>query len=153
MYFKSDERIMEKSDTKTKIFTGLGILLGLLAVFAVKQFLFAPPSIDEALLDFASEFNKSCPISVDEETRLDNTVPLPNRVLQYNYTLVNTQKAEMDIAVFEELMEPVLINNMKTNPDMSLFKENGVTLAYLYRDKNGEFVTKIDIDPEKYLDE
>ena len=54
--------------------------------------LFKPPTFDKQMMKTASEINKSCPIMVDAETRLDNTVALPNKTIQYNYTLVNIEK-------------------------------------------------------------
>jgi hypothetical protein len=36
----------------------------------------------------ANELNKSCLMMVDQDTRLDNAVALPENVFQYNYTLI-----------------------------------------------------------------
>jgi hypothetical protein len=33
---------------------------------------------------------------------------------------------------------------------MKDYKENKVTMAYNYRDKNGKFILKINVTPEKY---
>ena len=37
----------------------------------------------------SDEINKTCPKMIDKETRLDNSVALSNRTIQYNYTLLN----------------------------------------------------------------
>jgi hypothetical protein len=116
----------------------------------VQQFVFKAPSFDKELMKAASELNEACPIMVDQETRLDNAISLPGKIFQYNYTLVNVVKDSLDLQVFEEYMNPMLFNNVKTNPDLEDFRNNKVTIAYNYVDKFGVFLTKISIAPNQY---
>lgn len=125
----------------------------MMAVFVgvlVQQFFFKAPSFDKQLMNAASELNETCPIMVDQETRLDNAITLPGKIFQYNYTLINFEKDSIDINLFEDHMKPLILNNVKTNPDLKEFRENMVTMAYSYRDKNGIFILKISIDPKQY---
>ena len=87
---------------------------------------------------------------IDQETRLDNVIALPDNVLQYNYTMVNKEKEAIDINGLQKYIEPVVLNNMKTNPDMKAYRENRTTMTYSYKDKNGVFLFKISITPEMY---
>ena len=87
---------------------------------------------------------------VDQETRLDNAVALPDNAFQYNYTLVNFNKDELDLEEFTASMEPQLTNNVKTNPDLKIFRDNHVTMKYYYKDKNGEFVAQFEVSYEDY---
>lgn len=112
------------------------VIAYILAQFAV-SYLFKKPSIDETLMSAASEINKSCPIMVDAETRLDNCGALPNKVFRYNYTLVNYVKDSINIGVLEENLRPSLINSVKTSPEMKFQRDNNVTLSYYYKDKAG----------------
>ena len=128
------------------------IAIGILVYFLVKQFVFAPPTFDKAMMQAASEVNKSCPIMIDQETRLDNVVALPNNIFQYNYTLINWVKDSIDLEAFEEQMQPVILNSVKTNPDMKLYRDNKTTMAYNYKDMNGVFIMKISITADLYLD-
>jgi hypothetical protein len=98
----------------------------------------------------ASELNKSCPIMVDKVTRLDNAVALPDNVFQYNYTLVGFDKSQVDEATIRKAIEPGLFNNVRTNPDLKVYREHKTTLAYNYRDKNGSFILKILVTPDLY---
>jgi hypothetical protein len=95
--------------------------------------------------------NQKCPFSLDKETRLDNVLPMPNKTLRYNCTLVNYTRAELDVSVLKEEIEPKAINKMRTDPSMELFKENEVTIESKYNDRNGIYLMKITITPEKYL--
>lgn len=105
---------------------------------------------DKAMMTAASELNKSCPIMVDQETRLDNTVALPGNSFQYNYTLINLTKADINIEEFTAYMEPQITNNVKTNPDLKAYRDNQVTMKYYYKDKNGEFLVQYSVTPKDY---
>jgi len=100
--------------------------------------------------DFANEFNKTCPMNIDEYTTLKNVIALPNKTLQYNYVLVGITKAEVKLDTVKKYIFPQVLQNAKTNPGMKLFRENKVTLNYSYSDKNGKFVTNYIIKPEMY---
>ena len=103
-------------------------------------------------MNAASEINKSCPMMVDKETRLDNTIALPENVFQYNYTLVNMEVATTDVNQLENYVKPILINTVKTNPDMKTNREHKTTMGYSYKDKNGIFLFKILVTPDLYGD-
>jgi hypothetical protein len=128
----------------------LGIIVGVITCFIIQQLFFKAPSFDKAMMDVASELNKSCPIMVDSETRLDNTVALPNNAFQYNYTLINLDKSEVIIDTVKKYLEPGIINNVKTNPDLKIYRDNKTTMIYYYKDKNGEFVYKLSVTPDMY---
>ena len=145
------EQTEDKGKTKKIIGTIVGILAFGLAYFGAQQ-LFKTPSFDKAMMEAASELNKSCPIMVDQDTRLDNAAALPNNIFQYNYTLVNLDKSEVNIDTVKKYVEPGVINNVKTNPDLKVYRDNKVTMAYNYSDKNGVFIIKINVTPDLYAE-
>jgi hypothetical protein len=142
-----EQQTGKKKMTAQKI---VGVIVGVTTMILVQQFFFKTPSYNEAMIQAASEINKSCPIMIDQETRLDNAIALPENVFQYNYSLVNMEKATTDIAQLENYLRPALINTVKTNPDMKINRENKTTMGYYYKDKNGEFLFKILITPDLY---
>ena len=98
----------------------------------------------------ANEMNKSCPMMVDEETRLDK-VTLPSKtVFQYNYTLINYEKTEIDTVKIKSNLEQNIIQLIKTNPQMEYQRQNNVTMNYIYNDNNGDYLMSIIITPELY---
>jgi hypothetical protein len=145
---------MEQTDDKNKRNKTIGVVVGImafaLAYFGVQQVFFKPQTFDKAMMEAASELNKSCPLMVDQHTRLDNAVAMPNNIFQYNYTLVNLDKSEVNIDTVRKYVQPGIINNVRTNPDLKPYRDNNVTMAYNYRDKNGIFVLKIDVTPDLY---
>lgn len=136
---------------KKKITGIIGAATGFLIVyFAIQQVFFKPPTIDKQIMQIASELNKSCPIMVDSETQLDNAVGLPGKTIQYNYTFLNMEKATVDTSELENYLQPKILNNIKTNPDLKNFRENDVIMVYNYKDKKGEHLFKLTFKPEKY---
>ena len=140
------------SEKKSKKLIGLvvsAIAFGL-SYWAVQQIFFKPPSFDKVMMTAASELNKTCPIMVDQYTRLDNALALPDNIFQYNYTLVNIAQSEVNLDTVKKYIEPGIINNVKTNPDMKIYRDNKTTFVYYYKDKNGVFVLKFSVTPDMY---
>ncbi|MBB1139644.1 zinc-ribbon domain-containing protein [Myroides sp. WP-1] len=141
----------QKGKRKLNFGALLGIVIGVAVVsFAVNYFSKSSIAIDQKLSVVASEINKNCPMVIDQDIRLDNTVAMPNATFQYNYTLVNYEKAQLNMEVVEQTLFPTLLENARTNPDMKEMREAKVTINYYYKDKKGEFVTKYVITPDMY---
>lgn len=106
--------------------------------------------ISIALSKVADENNKRCPIMVDKETRLDNMAALFGRVVQYNYTFVNSKRSEINIKELEKQMIPEIKNNVRTNPGLKEFRQLKVTFVYDYKDKFGNHIFNFSILPNEY---
>jgi hypothetical protein len=101
-------------------------------------------TIDAALLHTASEMNKTLPMMVDAETRLDSTTGI-NRTIRYNYTMVNYTVADLDPAQFKQSMEPTIVNKVCTTKEMQVFVRNKVPVSFAYYDKQGKQITVITV--------
>ncbi|MFT5337058.1 MAG: hypothetical protein ACI9YL_001060 [Luteibaculaceae bacterium] len=132
----------------------LGMLVGaaafLIAYFAVQQVFFKPPTFDKQMMQIASELNKSCPMMVDAATQLDNAIALPENTFQYNYTLVSMEIETVDISELKNYLEPIILNTIKTNPDLKIFRDNEVIMAYNYKDRSGKHLFKLSFKPGNY---
>ena len=106
--------------------------------------------IDKQMMQAASEINKTCPIMVDKDTRLDATVGGINKSFAYNYTLVNLAAGQINVDKLRDYLRPRIVNNARTSNDMKVFRENGVTLIYRYHDKEGKELLEITVTPEDY---
>jgi hypothetical protein len=142
----------KNSDNRKKIIGIVTSVAGFAIAYFVTQQLFKPTSFDKAMMEAASEINKTCPFMVDQETRLDNTVALPDNIFQYNYTLVNYDKSEVNNDTIRKYVEPGIVNNVKTNPSLKSFRDNKVTMQYQYKDKNGVFLLSIVVTPDQYTE-
>ena len=145
---------MEQTDTTNKRKVAIGAIFGILffgiSYFGVQQIFFKAPTFDKVMMQNASELNKNCPIMIDKYTKLDNVIALPNNTFQYNYTLVDIIKAEVNSDTIRKYIEPGIMNYVKTNPEMKIFRDNKTTINYYYKDKNGVFVLNITVTPEIY---
>jgi hypothetical protein len=141
-----------KSTNKKKINIQVivGIVGSIVLLFAAQYYFFNAPSYDKVMMKAASEINESCPIMVDNETRLDNAVALPNNIFQYNYTLVNMDKETTVIKYLKEYLEPTMINIVKTEPKMEIMRKNNTTVNYNYRDKEWKHLFIISVTPDLY---
>jgi hypothetical protein len=106
--------------------------------------------VDLFLNEQASLVNASCPMMIDKITRLDNAIALPNNEFQYNYTLLNTYLASTDINYMREVMYPTILNGIKTNPALALFRDRGTTISYSYNDAEGVFMFKMSFSKQDY---
>jgi hypothetical protein len=130
-----------------KIQITIGIIVGVF-MFGLIQFCINKPSLNKQLTSMANEMNKSCPMMVDKETRLDNAVVGPDDIFQYNYTLINIEKGQIDTDAVKNYIQPVVANNLKTNPDMKFQRDNKVSLKYYYKDKNGTYLFSLVVKPQ-----
>ena len=143
----SEQNDFKKAKRKKTL---IAAIAGIAAVIAANTVFKMSPNIDKVLSETASNINKNCPIMVDKATRFDNSIAMPDKVFQYNYTLVETENGTADTVKLKNYITPLLLNNIKTSPDMKFFRENKVTLAYYYKSKSGEYLCKVLLKPEQY---
>jgi hypothetical protein len=119
---------------------------------SIEYFYSKSVSIDEKLVLMANELNKKAPIVVDKDTRFDNVNALLDKTVQYNYTLINYLKKDIDINQLKINLRLPILNYIKTNPDLKLFTDNKVTMEYVYKDKVGVFLFKLQFKYNDYKD-
>lgn len=144
-----EETKATKPKRKFDLKTTIGFIIGFTIMSFVTQSLLKP-TFDKQLVEFANDFNKSCPMNLDQYTTLQNIVALPNKTIQYNYILIGITKAQVEIETLKKQVFTGILRNVKTNPDMKFFRDNDVTLNYSYSDESGAFIAKYVIKPEMY---
>ena len=87
---------------------------------------------------------------VDSETRMDNITALPNHIFMYNYTLINYELGAFDTTEIKKQLEPLILNFVKTSPQMKQIRELKFTLLYHYKDKNSKYLFQITATPQQY---
>ena len=106
-------------------------------------------STEEKLVQTSKDLNARLPLNVDSDTRWDTTVPGPGKCLTYYYTFVNVSKNEINPGEVSAKMKSKLLLNYRTSPGMKLFRENGVTVRFIFKDKVGETVTSVEASPDE----
>jgi hypothetical protein len=146
---KQTKTTATKKNWKPLIIIGSAIAIGL-AYYAAQKLYIQPAKFDKEKTHAVSEINKNCPLLVDQETRLDKSELLPNNVLKYNFTLVNQKKEDINMNGFRAAITPGIVYYVKTAPDLKMYRDNGSTIVYSYKDKNGAFVLKVSVTPDMY---
>ena len=86
---------------------------------------------------------------VDVETRLDKVTGLADKSLQFNYTLIHRDKDSVVLGQLKKYLEPVILNKIKTAPNLKKYLSKNLTWIYSYNDKNGDFIFKITYTPDQ----
>lgn len=128
----------------------IGAVVGVCIAIGVQQWLFKTPSFDKVMVASMNEINKTCPLMVDAETRLDNTLVIPPKTFQYNYTVLSAEAGLVDTIEVKKRIEPTILSFVKTNPQLKVMRDNNTTLNYYYKDKNGIYLFIITVKPEQY---
>jgi hypothetical protein len=104
------------------------------------------------LLKTSEEMNKSFPMTVDNDTRLDSTnVQKEPLTLNYYYTIVTVEKEAIAANLREVVaqLKKGTQDNLDKAPEMKEFREKNISLKYSYYDKKGVFVVDYTIKPTK----
>lgn len=140
----------ENKGRKSNLSSILMFVIVFLITFAVAFYFFSSPDLGKRLQETANEVNRSAPVKIDQETRLDSATVKSDSIFEYNYTMVNRLKSEVNIPHFKEYSRANITKSVIESPDLENFRENKVTVDYRYYDKEGEFITNIMVTPEIY---
>ena len=133
----------------------IGILVGAIAfaiTFYAAQHLFKSDVASE-LKKVASDFNAQGPVQLDASLRLDSMGTKGKTNFIYYYTLTEVEKSEVNLDTVNKYVRPSLIENIKTSPELKIYRDNKITMDYKYYDKNGVFALEIAVTPELYKSE
>ena len=106
--------------------------------------------IDSTVIQIIEEANKSLPMMIDEETKLEQIAALPGNKVQFSHVLINASNEGVDAEDFASAMGPAIFNNAQTNPGLETLRKKNVTFIYHYSDRNGEELAVFEITPEDY---
>ena len=142
---------MEKKGKNKLVVQGIIFAVSFAIAFFGANYFFSKKdkTPDAMLLENSLKANKDLPKMLDSETRLDST-SVENSTLKYHHTLINTIKdsSAMDFEVIKMQMSKKAQDNFDTNPVMKDYRENNVTLQYIFNDKNNNEVLEYTIKPK-----
>ena len=98
----------------------------------------------------ALELNKMGSSELDDHTRFDSAGVSPQNVFRYYYTVKNTNNPKELFDSTRVNIERKLGEAFSLNPDLQIFKENKLTIEYVYKDEGGNTVETIKMTPDKY---
>ena len=107
--------------------------------------------VEEELDAMTQRVNQRLPLIIDQHTRLDSTVALPNRTLLLQHTLLNLDFQKTNFELLKSEMKQRLINQTKTKPEMRPILNHQVVMISAYNDESGSELFRVTISPQDYL--
>lgn len=147
---KAEPQKKNKPNWKGLVLVSIVVAISTLSANFIPKLFKDNSNVDAILVQIASEMNKMLPMYIDSETVLDNVASMPNNTLQYNYSLVNVEGEQIDTIQIKSVMEPNIVNLVKTSPEMQTLRDNNVDFKYYYKDKTGKYLFSILIPHQKY---
>lgn len=140
----------ELASKRNKIILLFCLMIVLTSAFAVKKLFYTDSAFDKQLKLLSTEINKTTPLLVDPNTRLDRTETKRGEVFLYHYTLVNMEKGNFEEEELKEFLRAQILNNIKNNPDLQYFKAHGAAMTYSYKDKNNAHLFDLTFTSDDY---
>lgn len=97
-------------------------------------------AVNDNLFTVAKEINKKCPMPTDENTRLDSATAFNEYMITYHYTVHTVSNKDVDVTKFKNSMQTTMNEKYKTDPQLAIYRDNKIAIAYDYKDKNGGFL-------------
>lgn len=128
----------------------LGFIVACAVIKELIVVLLGPAPVSQQLADFAESVNKRCPMVIDSFTTLNNCAAFSDYRLHFNYQFNSMYKEEVDtIALFLNSREQ-MINRIKTDPALGVFKKNDLSLTASFYDKTGNYICGVAVSPKDY---
>jgi len=133
-----------------------GFLIGVLVALIVHFFAGFIAGYKQAevnAIDVAvANSNKELPKMIDEETRMDlASINQKSKYYSLSFTLVNLLVSEIDIGILNDNFEQSIKPSTCGIQQFQLFFSEGYTINYVYKDKNGKFISQYSITPKECI--
>ncbi|SHG68220.1 hypothetical protein [Flavobacterium defluvii] len=138
---------MRKQNILLVVVIGIAIILAVFFQFFLSE---KADEVNTEITELVEKYNKSCPLKIQEGIRLDSVSLHPERVVQYNLTLLNVEKETAEINIIQDEIQKSLLSTAKANPGLQVFRDNDYTLNYSYSDKKKAFLFDVKILPDQY---
>jgi len=129
---------------------GLGVVVSGLMKPIVEENIepwFEKERINAEIVFAATVANLNLPQMADKVTRIDKVIPGDLKIT-YVYSLVEVEKPELDLVMFEGTIRARLTNVACTNKEYLFFLAKDVTVEFTYLDRNGVEIAAIAVTPE-----
>ncbi len=105
--------------------------------------------IENLLIENSKKLNKSLPVMIDSQTRLDTTFAV-GMIMHYKCTLININSDQVDADLFRTELKSQLIKSLKADESAMFLVKIGVIIVYNYFDKNGVLITSFRLDAASF---
>ena len=116
--------------------------------YVTKHFFNKTP--EKIIAEMVTEQNKTLPMMVSKDIRMEKVNSFPNGTIQFHASFLNAEKDSINLELLKHDMQESLLKTTKADPRLAVFKENNITIAYKYSDKNKNELFTINITPDMY---
>lgn len=139
-----------EADKKKKYLTTAAIIFLFVGMGVLKGLYRNEEGIEEVLTKYAQNMNQKCPITLDNNTKMDGVQYTDGNSLTYYYTVFDCTALLYNQSTNENAIKTEMLNKIHRLKDIDLFKKYHVSLRFLYRNSNGVTVIDITIKPDEY---
>jgi hypothetical protein len=139
------EEKKKRRNASIGVVVGVCISMAVSSLFTQKKYL-----SDKDLLKEVERGNKTCPIVVDEFTRIDSFSMPKSKIFMQHGTAIGITKEEANLDTIRKYIEPSLLENTRTNPLLKPARNSKITFIYSFNDMNGEVFYEYIVTPEMY---
>ncbi|MDR2815425.1 MAG: hypothetical protein LBB62_01810 [Proteiniphilum sp.] len=125
-------------------------ILSLVSLFLFIQCTSNEKALNKKLEDMAINLNESAPVMLDRFTRFERASVTSGNIFRYSYTVLNTSNPDSLVRNGLQALKENIGKEFSSNPDLRIFKENNVTIEYVYNDENGRTIRSLQITPKDY---
>jgi len=105
--------------------------------------------LNKELIQLTSEWNKHAPLMLNADIRIDNLIAGVEKTLQVSVTIVSMTKDELSDSVLTKC-KAILLDLVKTDPEMEIFRQKKVSILFMYKDMNGSYICDVTLTPDMY---
>ena len=102
-------------------------------------------TIEDKLILFSMTINKNLPRILDSETQLDSVYADANN-LQYYHSLLNYIVSDINTHTLQQNLRQNIVSSACADSTSLTFLQGGATLSYIYNDKNGAYITSVQLN-------
>lgn len=107
-------------------------------------------ALQKKLEEMAVNLNESAPVMLDQYTRFEEASVVQGNVFRYRYTVLNISNPDSLVEKGLQSLKENIGKEFSSNADLRIFKENNVTMEYVYNDEAGRTIRSLQIGPEDY---
>ena len=71
---------------------------------------------------------------------MDSATVFNEYMITYHYTIHTVSNKDIDLVKFKESMQSAMDGKYKTDPQLKIYRDNKIAVAYDYKDKAGNFL-------------
>jgi hypothetical protein len=125
-------------------------LVAVVCFFILIKLFFPENTFESSMKEHLKLVNHRSPYMMDKSTRFDSAGIQQDKTVVYYYTLTDTDSAELTIDQLKISVRPILLERVKTDPAFEFLRKNNVTVGYLYRDKKGVEIIRLNFTAKEY---